>query len=270
MCQHQEQTPRTDWQEEARQQANMYPNLEEFLNHLLPENQSQFLRDFFRNANGQSNNAQSGGQFNAQPSAPPAPENSRSDGQSNAQPSAPPAPENTQSNGQSTGQSNAQSGAQNSANHCGGWQCPSGNWGNWQNWQNWQNPTENRQNRRQQQQTYNHSREDDVSILLQRIGQTVAFNFAKVIGFISFMIPILMVPKFFLILGIFAAFMKSFGIPVTPLVLGGIAFEILTALDPILITLLAIWTIWKTVILRKPLVDVSYWRNRINSRCHQN
>ena len=84
------------------------------------------------------------------------------------------------------------------------------------------------------------------------------------------MIPILMVPKFFLILGIFAAFMKSFGIPVTPLVLGGIAFEILTALDPILITLLAIWTIWKTVILRKPLVDVSYWRNRINSRCHQN
>ena len=113
MCQHQEQTPRTDWQEEARQQANMYPNLEEFLNHLLPENQSQFLRDFFSNAYGQSNNAQSGVQFNAQPSAPPAPENSRSDGQSNAQPSAPPAPENTQSNGQSTGQSNAQSGAQN-------------------------------------------------------------------------------------------------------------------------------------------------------------
>ena len=105
MCQHQEQTPRTDWQEEARQQANMYPNLEEFLNHLLPENQSQFLRDFFSNANGQSNNAQ--------PSAPPAPENTRSDGQSNAQTSAPPAPENTQSNGQSNGRSNAQSGAQN-------------------------------------------------------------------------------------------------------------------------------------------------------------
>ena len=105
MCQHKEQTSRTDWQEEARQQENMYPNLEAFLNNLLPENQSQFLRDFFSNANGQYNNAQSGGQFNAQPSAPSAPENTQSGGQ----PSAPPAPENTQFNGQS----NSQSGAQN-------------------------------------------------------------------------------------------------------------------------------------------------------------
>ena len=56
MCHHQENPPRTDWNEEARRQANMYPNLDEFLRRLMPENQSEFLREFFNNANVQSEN----------------------------------------------------------------------------------------------------------------------------------------------------------------------------------------------------------------------
>ena len=86
-------------------------------------------------------------------------------------------------------------------------------------------------------------------------------------GFVAFMLPILIVPKCFLALGIFAAFMKSFGIPLTPLVLGGIFYEIITALDPILLTLLGVWTIWKVFIMRKPLVDINYWKHRMSARC---
>merc|ERR1711963_815885 len=118
------------------------------------------------------------------------------------------------------------------------------------NWNmNWQYPTENRpgnqendgRQNRQSEQLYG---EDDVLILLQRLGQMIAANFAKAIGFIAFMLPILIVPKFFLVLGI----------------LGG--------LDPILITLLAVWTIYKTWILKRPLVDVRYWSQRFRARCN--
>ena len=225
MCHHQENPPRTDWNEEARRQANMYPNLDEFLRRLMPENQSEFLRDFL-NANVRSEN-----EPNIRPSAPP---------------------ENTERRTENNNQA------------AGGW--------NWN--MNWQYPTENmpdnqendggRQNR-QSEQLYG---EDDVLILLQRLGQMIAANFAKAIGFIAFMLPILIVPKFFLVLGIFGAFMKSFGIPLTPLVIGGIFYEILAGLDPILITLLAVWTIYKTWILKRPLVDVRYWSQSFRARCN--
>jgi len=245
----QDQNSGTNWQEEARRQANMYPNLEEFLNRMMPENQSEFLREFFNapNTGSSTSNASS--------------------------PTAPPAHENSEENGA------------NNSGSGGGW-----NWQNWSdNWQNYhaqqqqrqhqqQQQRQQQQQQQQQQQRPNNSQnnertdqlfhEDDVSILLQRIGQKFAENFARAIGFVAFMLPILIVPKYFLALGIFAAFMKSFGVSLTPLVLGGIFYEIITALDPILITLLGIWTIWKVLILRKPLVDVNYWKLRINARCH--
>ena len=89
----------------------------------------------------------------------------------------------------------------------------------------------------------------------------------SITGFVAFMLPILIVPKYFLALGIFAAFMKSFGVSLTPLVLGGIFYEIISALDPILLTLLGIWTVWKVFILKRPLVDVNYWKHRMSARC---
>ena len=110
----------------------------------------------------------------------------------------------------------------------------------------------------------------DLGLLFQRIGQKFAMNFVKSLGFLAMLLPILMAPKFLLVLGIFSSILKSFGIPIAPLVLAGISWEILTALDPILITGLAFWTIWKTLICGKPLIDFNYWRSRISHRCHSN
>ena len=112
--------------------------------------------------------------------------------------------------------------------------------------------------------------QDDIGILFQQIGQRITRNFVKSLGFLVMMLPVLMAPKFLLVLGIFASILKSFGIPMTPLVLAGISWEILTAMDPILITLLAFWTIWKTWICKKPLIDVAYWRSRMGQHCHSN
>merc|ERR1711963_266890 len=37
----------SNWQDHAQSQERMYPNLDQILENLMPENQSQFLRDFF-------------------------------------------------------------------------------------------------------------------------------------------------------------------------------------------------------------------------------
>merc|ERR1712004_554657 len=81
--QQQDQNSGTKWQDEARRQASMYPNLEEFLNQMMPEIQSDFLREFFNQPN--NHNAGSGSTTsNAPPTAPPAQENSEENGANNS------------------------------------------------------------------------------------------------------------------------------------------------------------------------------------------
>ena len=41
------QNRNNNWQEHAQTQERLYPNLEQMLNNLLSENQSEFLRNFF-------------------------------------------------------------------------------------------------------------------------------------------------------------------------------------------------------------------------------
>jgi hypothetical protein len=230
------------WQQDAQAQERLYPNLDQILNNLLPENQSQFLRNFFA-----GNDAQTG------PSAPPEP---------NQNPSAPPPPPPPQEN---QGNRNPQSDNQQ-------WNQNQNQW-NWQNWNQWNHPCDY-SNMQSQPRTRSNSNgnenTNDLRLLFQHIGQRFAMNFVKSLGFLAMLLPILMAPKFLLVLGIFSSILKSFGIPIAPLVLIGISWEILTALDPILITVLAFWTIYKTWICGKPLIDFNYWRSRINNRCHSN
>jgi len=221
-----------NWQEHAQAQEQLYPNLDQMLNNLLSENQSDFLRNFFA-GNGDTTG----------PSAPPPPPN--------ANPTAPPSEENQGWNRDRTQDQ---------------W-----NW-NWNQWNQTPHPDySNMQSQpRPRRPTFNNGNADDLGIFFQRIGQRITMNFVKSLGFLAMMLPVLMAPKFLLVLGIFASILKSFGIPIAPLVLAGISWEILTAMDPILITLLAFWTIWKTWICKKPLIDIAYWRSRIGHHSHAN
>jgi len=220
------QNRNNNWQEHAQTQERLYPNLEQMLNNLLSENQSEFLRNFFagnRDTNG--------------PSAPPPPP-------PNANPTAPPPEENQGWNRDRT----------------------QDQW----NWRQWNQPHPDYSNMQSQPRPRYNGYQDDLGIFFQQIGQRITMNFVKSLGFLAMMLPVLMAPKFLLVLGIFASILKSLGIPMTPLVLAGISWEILTAMDPILITLLAFWTIWKTWICKKPLIDVAYWRSRMGQHCHSN
>jgi len=239
-----------NWQEHAQTQERLYPNLDQILNNLLPENQSQFLRNFFAGSDAQS-----------APSAPQEP---------NQNPSAPPPPPPTGNGNQNPGTGNGNPGTGN-GNQNNQWNQNQGFWNQW-NYPSggWRAPDYSNMQSQPRPNFNGNGNTDDIGFLFQRIGQKIAMNFVKSLGFLAMMAPVLMAPKFLLVLGIFSSILRSFGIPMAPLVIAGISWEILTGLDPILITLLAFWTIWKTWICGKPLIDVNYWRSRINRHCHSN
>lgn len=213
MCQFQQgqDDARNNWQEHARRQEQLYPNLQQVLDSLMnQDNQSQFLRDFFA-----------------------------------GRPSAPESDSDTGYNQESVG----------------GWQMP--------NNQDGQARTD-QDHGRQSRSRNDFNDNDDLTRLFQRLGQKLACKFAKSLGFFALLLPIILAPNCLLVLGIFTAILKSLGIPLVPMVMAGLCLEILKGLDPILITLLAIWSLYKVCIQKQPLIDVNYWRSRIQFQCEIN
>jgi len=272
-----QQQDQPSWNNEhARRQEQLYPNLDEILDNILPHNQSQFLRNFFAGRN----------QYEQQPSAPPSQESvggwNWNFGQ-NAQTG------QTAQNGQ-----NAQNGlnAQNGQNAQNGPNPQNAQFGqnaqndqNAQHGQNAQNShstqngpnyrnAQNGQNRQSAQngpnypnaQNWNGKEMDELARIFQRLGTQFAQNLTKSLGFLMLFLPILLMPKCLLILGILAAVIKSFGLPLTPLLFTGFLWEILSAFDPVLVSFVAIWVFYKTMVRGKPLIDLEFWRNRCNSR----
>lgn len=191
-----------NWQDHARRQEQLYPNLQQILDNIMnQENQSQFLRDFLAGH-------------------PSAPESSHEEGPS-----------------------------------VGAWQVPP------------PNPEGQARADQERSRQSNHEDDDDLPRLFQRLGQKLAWKCAQSLGFFALLLPIIMAPKFLLILGIFSAILKSLGIPLVPMVIAGLCFEILKAMDPILITLLALWSLYKVCILKKPLIDIRHWQRRVHFHC---
>merc|ERR1712047_237525 len=233
-----QQQDQPSWNNEhARRQEQLYPNLDEILDNILPHNQSQFLRDFFAGRN----------HYEQQPSAPPSQESvggwNWNFGQ-NAQNGQNPQNGQTAQNGQNT--QHAQNGP-NPQNAQFGQNAQNGP--NYPNAQNW-----------------NGNEMDELARIFQRLGTQFAMTLTKSFGFLMLFLPILLMPKCILVLGILAAVIKSFGLPLTPLLFTGFLWEILSAFDPVLVSFVAIWVFYKTVLRRKPLIDLEFWRNRCNSR----
>ena len=263
-----QQQDQPSWNNEhARRQEQLYPNLDEILDNILPHNQSQFLRDFFAGRN----------QYEQQPSAPPSQESvggwNWNFGQ-NAQ-NGP----NAQNTHHGPNPQNAQFGqnAQNGQNAQHGQNAQNGP--NYQNAQNGPNP-QNGQNRQyaqngpnyqngrnyQNAQNWNGNEMDELARIFHRLGTQFAMTLTKSFGFLMLFLPILLMPKCILVLGILAAVIKSFGLPLTPLLFTGFLWNILSAFDPVLVSFVAIWVFYKTVLRGKPLIDLEFWRNRCNSR----
>jgi hypothetical protein len=232
----------TNWHQQAQRQEQLYPNLDQFWDNILPQNQTEFLRDFL--AGGTPPTVPPSGGWGQTPTAPPAPPSGGGWGQflrdvfTNGAPPAPP------SGG--LGQTPTAPPVPPS----GGWHQP-------------QQP--------QQQQHEQHRRQfdDEIGPLMKRMCLKFINHFSKAAGFFALFLILILIPRSFLIIGIVSAFLKSFDIPIIPVILGGLLFQILTALGPGFVPILAIWALYKTCNLRRPLFDANYWRGRIYHRCQQ-
>merc|ERR1712004_385443 len=58
---------------------------------------------------------------------------------------------------------------------------------------------------------------EEMALIFQRLGTQFAMTLTKSLGFLMLFLPILLMPKCILVLGILAAVIKSFGLPMTPL-----------------------------------------------------
>merc|ERR1712047_241797 len=89
--------------------------------------------------------------------------------------------------------------------------------------------------------TANIPKMDEMALIFQRLGTQFAMTLTKSVGFLMLFLPILLMPKCILVLGILATVIKSFGLPMTPLLFTGFLWNILSAFDPVLVSFVAIW-----------------------------
>jgi hypothetical protein len=78
-------------------------------------------------------------------------------------------------------------------------------------------------------------------------------------------LPILILPQIFLVLGLFVVGLKALGWPIRPFLASAVAFYFLAQIGSTLITLVALAVVFKTCVLRRPLLDRATWTARMNT-----
>merc|ERR1719367_2604339 len=68
------------------------------------------------------------------------------------------------------------------------------------NWRQWNQPHHDYSNMQSQPRPRYNGNQDDLGIFFQQIGQRITMNFVKSLGFLAMMLPVLMAPKFLLVL----------------------------------------------------------------------
>ena len=94
---------------------------------------------------------------------------------------------------------------------------------------------------------------------------TCVQSFAKMTGLLSMLLFLFCVPHTLLAIGLAIAVLHSITrIPVLQLVIGSLFLSILLYLDSQLLMILCFWAMFKTIVMGKPLVNREFWR-----RCFQ-
>merc|ERR1711892_569989 len=107
----------------------------------------------------------------------------------------------------------------------------------------------------------------DIMSLL--IGRALKFSAIFTRGFVVFLAIIMFVttvsllPKTIFYNAAFFLLAAGLGLHLPTLVAGHVLYALFTCFDPFFLTLVSIWTIHKTLVRRKPLVDTQFWKRRI-------
>merc|ERR1712106_1141997 len=83
------------------------------------------------------------------------------------------------------------------------------------------------------------------------------------LAIIMFVTIVSLLPKTLFLNAAFFLLAAGLGLHLPTLVAGHVLYALFTCFDPFFLTLVSIWTIHKTFVRRKPLVDTQFWKRRI-------
>ena len=111
-----------------------------------------------------------------------------------------------------------------------------------------------------------HHQPDLIPIILSKCCQfslQMTKNMVRVASPLVLLMTIFLMPRSIIYSAVFMMLSAGLGLHMPTLVAGQFLYALLSFTDPFLMTFICIWALHKTVIRKKPLIDLNYWKRRI-------
>lgn len=127
-------------------------------------------------------------------------------------------------------------------------------------------PAEEEQQGRRCDCHHRHHQPDLVPLILSKCCQfslQMTKHMVRVASPLLLLITIFLMPRSIIYSAVFMMLSAGLGLHMPTLVAGQVLYALLSFTDPLLITFICIFAIHKTVVRKKPLIDMNYWKRRI-------
>jgi len=119
----------------------------------------------------------------------------------------------------------------------------------------------------------NRQHEPDILPLLiaraQKFSRIFTRGLIMLMSIIMFVSTISLLPNTLLYNAAFFLLAGGLGLHLPTLVAGHVLYALLCSFDPLFLALVSIWAVHKTVVSRKPLININHWKRRL-ARIHSN
>jgi len=119
----------------------------------------------------------------------------------------------------------------------------------------------------------NRHHEPDILPLLiaraQKLSRIFTRGLILLMSIIMFVSTISLLPNTLLYNAAFFLLAGGLGLHLPTLVAGHVLYALLCSFDPLFLALVSIWAVHKTVVSRKPLININHWKRRL-ARIHSN
>jgi len=103
----------------------------------------------------------------------------------------------------------------------------------------------------------------------QKLSRIFTRGLILLMSIIMFVSTISLLPNTLLYNAAFFLLAGGLGLHLPTLVAGHVLYALLCSFDPLFLALVSIWAVHKTVVSRKPLININHWKRRL-ARIHSN
>merc|ERR1719250_158602 len=97
----------------------------------------------------------------------------------------------------------------------------------------------------------------------QKFSRIFTRGLIMLMSIIMFVSTISLLPNTLLYNAAFFLLAGGLGLHLPTLVAGHVLYALLCSFDPLFLALVSIWAVHKTVVKRKPLIDINHWKRRL-------